>query len=463
MSGANDTGANSATEAAEPNAAAQPGPDQPDRRAFLSSTGAAGLAGLAGLTLAGCTAAEPESPAAATADEPTVAPTQTPPRAPTETAATTSPQQTQAAVFRSARQPGVLLPRTPAGIFASFDVTASDRDALATTLQRLSNEIERLMTGEPVAQSDPIRPPDDSGLLGDDPGPTGTVITVAVGASLFDDRFGLANQRPAELISMPLFFNDRLVQLDLSHGDIGVIIHADSQQAAARALHQIVRVTERRLALRWVQEGFNEILPPDPDHIASTRNLMGFRDGTSNPDKGDDAAMNDHVWIQGDDDEPAWAVDGTYLAARVIRMLIEFWATAALVRQEQIFGRHRESGAPLGQSLETEDPVFAATRDDQGVPPGSHIARANLGDGEPRILRSGFSYLNGVDSAGELDQGLLFLAYQRSLRTGFLAVQERLNGEPLEDYIKPVGGGLFFVLPGPGTAQDGYLGQSLMG
>jgi len=76
-------------------------------------------------------------------------------------------------------------------------------------------------------------------------------------------------------------------------------------------------------------------------------------------------------------------------------------------------------------------------------------------------LRTGFSYLNGVDPAGELDQGLLFIAYQRSLRSGFLAVQSRLDGEPLEDYIKPVGGGLFFVLPGAGPSPEGYLGQSL--
>lgn len=412
------------------------------------------MAGLTGLVSTACSTDQQAPEIGADNAEPTITPAIEAVAGADESAPTVT--------FRSDRQPGVSLSRTPAGIFASFDVTGNDRETLTTTLQRLSSEIERLMIGEPVAQTDPIRPPDDSGLLGDDPGQTGTVITVAVGASLFDQRFGLADRKPRELISMPLFFNDRLVQLDLSHGDIGVLIHAVSQQAAARALHQIVRVTERRLTLRWVQEGFNELLPAHPDHVAPTRNLMGFRDGTSNPDKTDDAVMDEHVWIQPDDDEPAWAANGTYLATRVIRMLIEFWATAALVRQEQIFGRHRASGAPLGQVLETDDPVFAATREGEGVPPGSHIARAHPSEGGPRILRSGFSYLNGVDSSGELDQGLLFLSYQRSLNAGFLAVQRRLDGEPLEDYIKPVGGGLFFVLPGPGETNAGYLGQSLL-
>ena len=39
-------------------------------------------------------------------------------------------------------------------------------------------------------------------------------------------------------------------------------------------------------------------------------------------------------------------------------------------------------------------------------------------------------------------------------------MQERLDGEALEEYIRPLGGGFFVVLPAPG--DDGYLGQSLV-
>ena len=77
------------------------------------------------------------------------------------------------------------------------------------------------------------------------------------------------------------------------------------------------------------------------------------------------------------------------------------------------------------------------------------------------MLRRGFSYSRGFDRAGRLDQGLAFVSYQRSLRKAFLAVQARLQGERLEEYILPEGGGFFFALPGvpePGR----FLGDALV-
>ncbi len=53
------------------------------------------------------------------------------------------------------------------------------------------------------------------------------------------------------------------------------------------------------------------------------------------------------------------------------------------------------------------------------------------------------------------------MCFQRTLSEGFLAVRARLNGEALEEYIKPVGGGFFFALPGV-TSSDGYLGETLL-
>ncbi len=104
-------------------------------------------------------------------------------------------------------------------------------------------------------------------------------------------------------------------------------------------------------------------------------------------------------------------------------------------------------------------------RDPDGkvVPLDAHIRLANPrtpATERNRILRRGYSYSRGFDAAGLLDQGLVFVCYQRDLAAGFLAVQARLAGEPLEEYIRPVGGGFFYTLPGvPDPAR--YLGQSL--
>ncbi|MEH2051393.1 Dyp-type peroxidase [Nostoc sp.] len=77
------------------------------------------------------------------------------------------------------------------------------------------------------------------------------------------------------------------------------------------------------------------------------------------------------------------------------------------------------------------------------------------------ILRRGFNYSRGYDKSGQLDMGLLFVCFQSNLEKGFITVQERLNGEPLEEYIKPIGGGYFFALPGVST-KGSYVGQSLL-
>jgi deferrochelatase/peroxidase EfeB len=55
----------------------------------------------------------------------------------------------------------------------------------------------------------------------------------------------------------------------------------------------------------------------------------------------------------------------------------------------------------------------------------------------------------------------LFICYQADLEKGFISVQTRLNGEPLEEYLKPVGGGYFFTLPGVTGAQD-FIGRTLL-
>ena len=206
------------------------------------------------------------------------------------------------------------------------------------------------------------------------------------------------------------------------------------------------------MALRWMVEGFQRPNSQAGDGRTSTRNLLGFKDGSANLVPGT-SELEQQVWVAPGDDEPAWAVDGSYLAVRTIRMFVERWDRTALDEQEHIIGRGKRTGAPLGLGREEDVPDYAADPEGRSIPLDAHIRRANPRTPESaasRILRRGYSFSRGFDAAGQLDQGLLFVAYQRDLEAGFLTVQARLDGEPLEEYIRPVGGGFFFTLPGVG-------------
>ena len=126
-------------------------------------------------------------------------------------------------------------------------------------------------------------------------------------------------------------------------------------------------------------------------------------------------------------------------------------------------GREKVSGAVLGLSREEDEPAYAQDRAGRVVPLDAHIRLANPRTPETSgelMLRKGFNFQKGFDGAGLLDQGLAFVSYQRRLAQ-FLAVQERLKGEPLEEYTLPFGGGFFFVLPGARNRDD-WLGRTLL-
>ena len=66
----------------------------------------------------------------------------------------------------------------------------------------------------------------------------------------------------------------------------------------------------------------------------------------------------------------------------------------------------------------------------------------------------------GFDAAGQLDQGLIFVAFNQDVERQFATLQRKLAGEPMTDYITPVGGGYFYAPKGASRPGD-WVGSHL--
>jgi len=363
--------------------------------------------------------------------------------------------------FWGVHQAGVVNPAPAAALMVAFDVTAQSKTDLVRLFQILTQRIEFLMAGGTPPLIDAKFPPSDSGVLGTRVFPDNLTMTVAVGSSLFDQRFGLQALKPRRLMEMPNYPNDQL-DPSLCHGDILLQCCSNTAETNIHALRDILKHLPDLLTVRWKMEGF---LPPHTLKKLgkdTVRNLLGFKDGTANLKVDDTKLMDRLVWVQPRSGEPAWATGGTYQVVRVIRNLVERWDRTPLQEQEEIIGRKKDSGAPLGMQHERDIPDYAHDPTGKDIPLDAHIRLANPRQSElGLILRRGFNYSLGVDPSGHLNMGLLFVCFQSDLERGFITVQNRLKGEPLEEYIKPIGGGFFFTLPGV-TAKGQYLGQSLL-
>ncbi|PWG12280.1 deferrochelatase/peroxidase EfeB [Streptomyces sp. V2] len=338
--------------------------------------------------------------------------------------------------------------------FAAFDVTTGERAEFVQLLKDWTDAARKMTAGRPVGEGAfgglAEAPPDDTGeALGLKP--SRLTLTIGFGPSLFA-KFGLGGQRPEALVELPQFPGEAL-DLARSNGDLCVQACADDPQVAVHAIRNLARIGFGKVVVRWSQLGFGKTSSTTPD-AQTPRNLMGFKDGTRNIAGTETDRLEKFVWAS-EKDGPAWMAGGSYLVARRIRMHIETWDRTSLQEQEDVFGRDKGEGAPVGKAKEHDAPFLKAMK------PDAHVRLAHPdSNGGSTILRRGYSFTDGTDGLGRLDAGLFFLAYQRDVRDGFIKIQRHLGTDALNEYIQHVGSGVFAVPPGVRDADD-WWGRTL--
>jgi deferrochelatase/peroxidase EfeB len=373
--------------------------------------------------------------------------------------------------FWGEHQGGITTPPQRHSYFVALDLRAAKRDDIIKMLRAWTAAAAQMTTGDttaPISHDPAASGPDTGEAIG--LSAARLTLTFGFGAGLFikggKDRYGLAAQRPPALVDLPRFNGDQLIETSTG-GDLSVQACADDPQVAFHAARQLVRLAYGTAEVRWAQTGFMT----RPANGGTPRNLMGFKDGTSNPLPTDPQAMSKFVWVG--DEGPDWMRNGSYVVARRIRMALEHWDRMKLSFQEQTIGRHKYSGAPLGGKGEF-DLLDLNANDQDGnpiIPESAHVrlAAAATNDGA-QILRRPYSYNDGVDFTAErwppwrqgmeYDAGLFLICYQRDPRTGFIKIFENMSKfDMLNQFVTHTGGGLF-ACPG-GTAKGEFVGQRL--
>lgn len=362
------------------------------------------------------------------------------------------------AFYGGAEQAGIRTPPQRHVFYMTFDLTSPSRTELQVLLARWSGAIAQLMQGGAIGQVEPSRPNATGFDTGEalNLGPASLTVTVGLGPAVFNDTYGLGHQKPTLLRTLQPLPRD-VLKPQFSGGDLSLQACADDPQVAYHAVRVLARIAKETgtAATRWTVLGFGRA-SAGPGQ-STPRNLLGFKDGTRNiKEKAD---YDRFVWLR---DGPAWQHHGTYQVVRKIQMHIENWDTNRVSHQNDVFGRHKVSGAALTGSHEFDAPDFEKMDADGNlmIPPTAHIRLAAHENNEGiKILRRSYNYTEGINQVGFLDAGLLFISYQND-PAHFETLQRKLGAsDALNEYISHIGSAIFFIPPAP--AEGSYIGEHL--
>ena len=310
-----------------------------------------------------------------------------------------------------------------------------NRDALSRLMRVWTTDAARLMEGKPALA-------DNESTLAS--GNSNLTITFGLGPNLVGNSgIGMLHQIPALKIDQ--------LEDQWSGGDLLIQVCGNDQIKVHHAIRELITDAKPFADPHWQQTGFL----PSVDLTANQtpRNLMGQKDGTANF-KPDSPEFANTVWIP---EGPA--AGGTVMVIRRIRMDLDNWESLSPDLKSKSIGRDIETGAPLSGGDEFT-PVDFELSDHHGlvIPGDSHVRRARLESA--RIHRRGYNYSTESISEGKVDQGLIFVSFQASLRQ-FMQIQMRLAAmDSLNTWTTPIGSAVFLIPPGITNGE--WIGQTII-
>ncbi|WP_374947512.1 Dyp-type peroxidase [Agreia sp.] len=328
-------------------------------------------------------------------------------------------------------QPGIHRPSTPQrhGLVMVLDIAGDDLSWLGA----LGDAILGIADG---SHADVTRvAPDGVGDLS---------VTVGLGPRLIST---VGPELPGAA-DLPAFADDDGIPLERRGGDVMLAAYG-SDPTILRPVLELLLTQMTAATPRWEQRGFR-----GPGTSTVARNPFGFLDGIIVPRTDDE--FDDNVWIQ---EGPL--AGGTVCVLRRLRLDIVGFQSRSRDEQEAIIGRKAGTGAPLSGGAPTAQ-IDLRSKTPEGqytVPAHAHARAAHPSfTGSELMLRRGYTFDDGLVD-GVADAGLLFMCYQRSLRT-FTATQQRLDElDALSEFSTPTGSATFLILPG--FSRESPLGSTL--
>jgi dye decolorizing peroxidase len=169
--------------------------------------------------------------------------------------------------------------------------------------------------------------------------------------------------------------------------------------------------------LRWREQGFCH---------SDRTNVLGFKDGIVVPKTAQEF------------EQDVWLPDGSTIAVvRRMKLDIARFSAMPVADQERVFGRRKHDAVPLSGGEEVD--LSAKTPDGEYViPVDAHVRRAHpLMAGVNLMLRRSYNYA----------EGLLFISYQRELKTFVNTMYRMTDGDALLRYATTTSSAAFRVPP----------------